>query len=86
MDWIPWHRRETAALAVARFAIRNRLALAVLLVLTTLVFLYPVANTLLEAAGHRLPGPTVHFHSTAWPHHTDPHRVHPESLRAGRTA
>jgi len=81
----PRHRREIATLAVARFAIRNRLPLAVLLVLATLFFLYPLANTLLDAAGHRMPGPTVHFKSAVWPHHTDPRRVRPEPHRAGHS-
>jgi hypothetical protein len=78
-------RRETATLALARFAIRNRLSLAVLLVLATLFFLYPIANAVLDATGHRMPGPTVHFKSAIWPHHKDPRPVHHEPHRPGHS-
>ena len=87
MARIPRQRREGARLALARFAIRNRLPLAVLLALATLFFLYPLANTVLDATGHRMPGPTVHFKSAIWPHHhdPDPRPARPEPHRVGHS-
>ncbi len=70
---IPHHRvRETATLRFARFVVRHRFPVAMLLILATAFFLYPTVNAILRANGLRLPGPIVRVDTSAraqWPDH-----------------
>jgi predicted RND superfamily exporter protein len=57
--------RETKTLQVARFIVRNRAPVGLLLIAVTLFFLYPIANTAFSAAGYHLPGPQVRIDTNA---------------------
>jgi predicted RND superfamily exporter protein len=53
------HVRETATLQLARFIVKHRAIVAILLILTTLFFLYPTVNAVSTGFGKPLPGPVV---------------------------
>ena len=53
------HVRETATLKLARFIVKHRAPVALLLILTTLFFLYPTVNAISTGFGFPLPGPVV---------------------------
>jgi predicted RND superfamily exporter protein len=57
--------RETKTLQFARFIVRNRLPVGLLLIATTIFFLYPIVNTALTAAGYHIPGPQVRIDTNA---------------------
>ena len=66
------HARDTRSIQFARWVVRNRFPISVLLVLTTLFFLYPMANAILTGFGVKLPGPIVRVDTEAralWPDH-----------------
>lgn len=66
------HVRETATLRFARFVVRHRFWVSLLLILTTLVFLYPTVNAISTGFGHPLPGPEVRVDASErslWPDH-----------------
>lgn len=67
-----YHVRDTATLRFARFIVRNRFWVALLLVATTIFFLYPTVNAVSRAFGHPLSGPTVRVDASEralWPDH-----------------
>ncbi len=57
--------RETKTLQVARFIVRHRFPISLVLIATTLFFLYPIANTVLTAIGRPGPGPQVRIDTNA---------------------
>ena len=57
--------RETRTLQFARFITRNRFPVALLLIVSTLFFFYPIFNTILAALGAELPGPKVRIDTNA---------------------
>jgi predicted RND superfamily exporter protein len=62
----PGHEpRETNTLRFARFIVRNRGPVALLLIFTSLFFFYPIFNTILNAFGSPLPGPIVRVDTRA---------------------
>lgn len=67
------HARPTRTLQFARFVVRHRFWFALVLVLTTLFFFYPILNAILRAYGvEALPGPVVRVDTSAraqWPDH-----------------
>ncbi len=66
------HARPTKTLQFARFIVRNRNAVAVFLVVSTLFFFYPILNAILTGLGTPLPGPKVRVDTSAraqWPDH-----------------
>jgi predicted RND superfamily exporter protein len=73
MAVVPTHHvRETATLRVARLIVRYRGTVALLLILTTLFFFYPILNASLTGMGFPLPGPAVRVDTEArsqWPDH-----------------
>ncbi len=58
-------RRETKTLKFARFITTHRFPVALLLILSTLFWLYPIGNTVLTALGYELPGPIVRIDTSA---------------------
>jgi predicted RND superfamily exporter protein len=57
---------------MARWIMHNRVAVALLLILSTAFFFYPILNTILAGFGLRLPGPVVRIDTNArdqWPEH-----------------
>ncbi len=73
MPEVPTHHvRETQTLRFARFVVRQRFAIAMALILSTLFFLYPTVNAVLTGLGYPLPGPIVRVDTKAralWPDH-----------------
>jgi predicted RND superfamily exporter protein len=66
------HGHETATVRMARWIMRHRVAVAVLLALSTGFFFWPILNTITSAFGLRLPGPVVRIDTNArdqWPQH-----------------
>jgi len=64
--------RETRTLQVARFVVKHRRPIGILLILQTLFFFYPILNAMLTSLGHPLPGPAVRVDTSAraqWPEH-----------------
>jgi predicted RND superfamily exporter protein len=62
----PGHEpRETSTLRFARFIVRNRGPVGLLLIFTSLFFFYPIFNTVLNAFGSPLPGPIVRVDTKA---------------------
>jgi predicted RND superfamily exporter protein len=57
--------RETKTLQVARFIVKYRAPIGVLLIVTTLFFAYPILNTAMTAMGQPLPGPQVRVDTNA---------------------
>ena len=51
--------RETKTLQFARFIVRNRFPVSVMLILTSLFFFYPILNMIMTTLGTPLPGPIV---------------------------
>jgi predicted RND superfamily exporter protein len=69
---VPSQHRESIWLRLARVIVRNRVLVAILLVLFTSFFAYPIVNTGLTALGMPLPGPMVRIDTEAraqWPDH-----------------
>ncbi len=63
---LPTHEpRETRTLQFARFIVRNRFPVAVLLIVTSLFFFYPIANTVMSALGKPMRGPIVRIDTNA---------------------
>jgi len=58
-------RRPSKTQVFARFITRNRFPVAMFLIVSSLFFFYPILNTVLEAVGHRLPGPAVRIDTNA---------------------
>ena len=66
------HARDTGSLRFARWVVRQRFAISVALILSTLFFMYPMANAILTGLGMPLPGPIVRVDTEAralWPDH-----------------
>ncbi len=66
------HARQTRTLVFARWVVRNRFPIVIFLITTTLFFLYPIANAVLNAFDMKLPGPVVRVDTSAraqWPEH-----------------
>ncbi len=66
------HVRQTRTLQFARWVVRNRFPIAIWLIVTTLFFLYPIVNAVLDGLGAKLPGPVVRVDTSAraqWPEH-----------------
>ena len=64
--------RETITLRFARLIVRQRFWVSLLLILTTLFFLYPTVNAVSSGFGYPLPGPTVRVDASVrsqWPDH-----------------
>ncbi len=57
--------RQTRSLQFARFITRNRFPVAMLLIASTLFWLYPILNAITTAAGLPLPGPIVRIDTNA---------------------
>jgi predicted RND superfamily exporter protein len=57
--------RETKTLRFARFITRNRLPVALFLIVSTLFFFYPIFNTVMKAIGVQFPGPHVRIDTNA---------------------
>ncbi len=51
--------RQSKTLEFARFVVRNRFPVAMLLISVSAFFFYPILNTAMTAFGHGLPGPLV---------------------------
>ncbi len=66
-----------------RFVVRRRHPIAVLLLLSTLFFLYPTANGISTAFGHPWPGPTVRIGSDARAQLPDHPFIHAQTKFAG---
>ena len=63
---VPTHEvRETKTLRFARFIVRNRFPVAMLLILFSLFFFYPIFNMALSTLGYPLPGPIVRVDTNA---------------------
>lgn len=62
---VPTAPHENATTRLARFVVRNRVAVMAALVLTTVFFLYPVVNAVFTAYGMKLPGPIVRVDTKA---------------------
>ncbi len=66
------HARQTRTLVFARWVVRNRFPIVIFLITTTLFFLYPIVNAVLNAYDMKLPGPVVRVDTSAraqWPEH-----------------
>ena len=60
MAKVPEHQvRETSTLQLARFIVKHRAPVGILLILATLFFLYPTVNAVATGLGYPLPGPVV---------------------------
>ena len=59
------HGRDSWVLTFARFITRNRFWVAMLLILSTLFWLYPIVNTVATGFGYNLPGPIVRIDTNA---------------------
>ncbi len=66
-----------------QFVVRRRHPIAVLLVLSTLFFLYPIANGVATALGHPWPGPVVKIGSDARAQLPDHPFIHAQTKFAG---
>jgi predicted RND superfamily exporter protein len=58
-------RPQSGTQRFARFITRNRFPVAMFLILSSLFFFYPIANTALRAAGYDIPGPHVRINTDA---------------------
>ena len=68
----PSPQREAATLRFAKFVVRRRFPIAMLLILSTSFFFYPILNAAMTAFEMPLPGPTVRIDTEArsqWPDH-----------------
>ncbi len=66
------HVRDSGTLRFAKFIVRHRLVVAILLIASTAFFGYPILNTVMAGLGNPLPGPTVRIDTNArdqWPDH-----------------
>ncbi|MCX5740348.1 MAG: hypothetical protein NTZ61_18000 [Proteobacteria bacterium] len=66
------HARQTRTLVFARWVVRNRFPIVIFLICTTLFFLYPIVNAVLNGFDMKLPGPVVRIDTSAraqWPEH-----------------
>ena len=64
--------RDSLTLRLARLIVRRRGVVAILLILSTSFFAYPIVNTAFTALGSPLPGPMVRIDTVAraqWPDH-----------------
>ena len=64
--------RESWTLRMARMIVRHRGKVAILIILITLFFAYPIVNTVFTALGMPLTGPMVRIDAEAraqWPDH-----------------
>jgi predicted RND superfamily exporter protein len=77
-------RRERATTRFGWFVVRNRGPIALLLVLSTLFFLYPSVNAVMTAVGHPWPGPVVRIGSDARAQLPDHPFIHAQSKFAGQ--
>ena len=69
---VPPQPRDSMTLRLARLIVRRRGIVAVLLILSTSFFAYPILNTVTTARGMPLPGPMVRIDTVAraqWPDH-----------------
>ena len=57
--------KERATTRFGHFVVRQRVPIALLLVLSTAFFLYPTLNAISTGLGHPLPGPQVRVGSDA---------------------
>jgi len=66
------HGHDTVTIRFARWVMHHRVAVAVLLALSTGFFFWPILNTITSAFGVHLPGPVVRIDTNArdqWPQH-----------------
>ncbi|MBW2390317.1 MAG: hypothetical protein JRG89_18085, partial [Deltaproteobacteria bacterium] len=64
--------QESLTLRFAKLVVRRRGIIAVLLILSTAFFFYPILNSAMTALGTPLPGPAVKIDTVArsqWPDH-----------------
>lgn len=78
------HIRETATLRFARFVTRNRAPIGLLLIFTTLFFLYPIVNMVTTAFGNPLPGPVVRVDTSQRSLYPEHPFIHAQDKFAGR--
>ena len=76
--------QEKGTLRFARFVVRQRAPIALLLILATGFFLYPVVNMVATFAGSPLPGPAVSIGSSARDMFPDHPYIHATDKFAGR--
>ena len=57
--------RDTGTMRFARFIVRNRAYVAMLLIAFSLFFFYPIFNMFMGALGNPLPGPSVRIDTKA---------------------
>ena len=63
---VPHHEfRQTKTQRFARLVVRNRFPVAIMLIVTSLFFFYPILNLIMTAAGRPLPGPVVRVDTNA---------------------
>ena len=74
---------ERATNRFGKFVVRRRHPIAVLLVLSTLFFLYPIANGVATALGKPWPGPVVRIGSDARAQLPDHPFIHAQTKFAG---
>ena len=75
--------KERATNRFGKFVVRQRRPIAVLLVLSTLFFAYPIANGIATAVGHPWPGPVVRIGSDARAQLPDHPFIHAQNKFAG---
>ncbi len=78
------HIRETSTLRFARFVTRNRAPIGLMLIFTTLFFLYPIVNMATSAFGHPLPGPIVRVDTSQRALYPEHPFIHAQDKFAGR--
>jgi predicted RND superfamily exporter protein len=76
--------RETTTLRFARFVVRHRGWVALLLIGTTLFFLYPTVNAVSTGFGYPLPGPAVRVDTSARAILPDHPFIHAQDKFAGQ--
>ncbi|MCP4004390.1 MAG: MMPL family transporter [bacterium] len=75
---------EKGTLRFARFVVRRRAPIAVLLLIATVFFAYPIVNMLATALGNPLPGPATSISANARDMFPDHPYIHAQDKFAGR--
>ena len=74
---------ERATTRFGHFVVRQRGPIALLLIVSTAFFFYPIANAISSAAGHGWPGPKVRVGSDARAQQPDHPFIHAQTKFAG---